>query len=207
MSQKKLSKSNPGRTLSQAIGYLLVGLGLVGFFAASTLAIEKVALLKDPSYTPSCNLSPILSCGSVMITEQAEAFGFPNPFIGVAGFAVVVTTGMGILAGAKFRRWYWLGLQAGVVFGIGFVGWLMYQSIFNIGALCPYCMVVWSVMIPLFWYVTLYNMRESNIRLKGKGAGINNFAQVHHADILFVLYLIPVLIILNKFWYYWSTLI
>src|SRR6218665_3494184 len=87
------------RTLPQVIGVLLVVLGMIGFLAAADLSIEKVALLKNPSYEPSCNISPLLSCGSVMITEQAEAFGFPNPFIGVAGFAIVTTFGMAVLAG------------------------------------------------------------------------------------------------------------
>src|SRR5690606_15768571 len=116
------------RKLPQVIGWLLVVLGFIGFFAAADLSIEKVQLLKNPDYQPTCNISPILSCGSVMATEQAEAFGFPNPFIGVAAFAIVLTVGMGVLAGAKYERWFWLGLQAGTVFGVLFVHWLMYQS-------------------------------------------------------------------------------
>ena len=108
---------------------------------------------------PTCSINPILSCGSVMKTAQAEAFGFPNPIIGVAGFTVVLTTGAALLAGATFRRWFWLGLQAGVTFGIGFVHWLIFQSLYRIDALCPYCMVVWIVTIPIFLFVTLRNLR------------------------------------------------
>lgn len=195
------------RTLPQSIGLLLVVLGSIGFLAAADLSIEKVALLKDPAYQPTCNISPILSCGSVMATPQAEAFGFPNPFIGVAGFAIVITAGMALLAGAQFRRWFWLGLQAGTVFGVVFIHWLMYQSIFNIGALCPYCMVVWTVTIPAFWYVLLYNLRQKNIRISGRLSKLNDFAQKNHANILVFWYLAIVLTILVEFWYYWSTLI
>lgn len=32
--------------------------------------------------------------------------------------------------------------------------WLIGQCLYVIGALCPWCVVVWAVMIPLFWYVT-----------------------------------------------------
>lgn len=32
--------------------------------------------------------------------------------------------------------------------------WLISQCLYVIGALCPWCMIVWAVMIPLFWYVT-----------------------------------------------------
>ena len=55
-------------------------------------------------------------------------FGFPNMFIGIVAFAVIITTAMGILAGARFARWYWLGLQAGVTLGFAFVVWLWSQA-------------------------------------------------------------------------------
>lgn len=29
--------------------------------------------------------------------------------------------------------------------------WLAQQSVFVLGRLCPWCMVIWTVMIPLFW--------------------------------------------------------
>ena len=93
------------RTLPEVIGLLLVVLGMIGFIASADLSIEKVEILINPAYQPSCNISPLLSCGSVMITPQASAFGFPNPFIGVAGFAIVVTVGMALLAGASLKRW------------------------------------------------------------------------------------------------------
>jgi uncharacterized membrane protein len=94
--------------------------------------VEKVALLKDPSYTPSCSINPILSCGSVMTTAQAEVFGFPNPLIGVAAFPVVAATGAAVLAGARLPRWWWLSLQAGALFGVVFVHWLFVQSVSEI---------------------------------------------------------------------------
>lgn len=195
------------QTLPQVIGWLLVILGFVGFFAAADLSIEKVAILKNPDYQPSCNVNPILSCGSVMSTKQAEAFGFPNPFIGVASFAIIVTVGMALLAGAKFKRWFWIGLQAGTVFGLLFVHWLMYQSIFNIGALCLYCIVVWTVTIPLFWYTLLYNIRQKNIRIPDSWQKTFEFASKNHANILIFWYLAIFLVILVEFWYYWSTLL
>lgn len=207
MATKKADIKKTGRTLGRVIGILLAVFGIIGFMASADLSIEKVHLLKDPDYKPTCNISPILSCGSVMVTPQAEAFGFPNPFIGVASFAIVTTVGMALLAGAQFKRWFWLGLQAGTVFGVAFVHWLAYQSIFSIGALCPYCMVVWVVTIATFWYVLLYNIREGHIKLPDSLRGVNKFVQKHHGDVLFVWYAAIFVTILWKFWYYWSTLI
>jgi uncharacterized membrane protein len=100
-----------------------------------------------------------VSCSSVIASPQSAAFGFPNAFIGVVGFAIVLTLGVVWLSGAPVRGWIWGGLQAGTVFGIAFVTWLQVQSIYEIGALCPYCMVVWAVMIPLFVGVTRHSLR------------------------------------------------
>ena len=73
---------------------VVVGAGPNGLAAAITLTIEKIEILINPDYVPSCSINPVLSCGSVMITPQAEAFGFPNPLIGIVSFTVVMVTGV-----------------------------------------------------------------------------------------------------------------
>ncbi|MFE2412035.1 vitamin K epoxide reductase family protein [Kitasatospora sp. NPDC059408] len=185
---------------------LLIG-GAVGLFASAVLTLDKLRLLKDPSYVPSCNINPIISCGSIMRSAQAEAFGFPNSLLGLAGFAVVAAIGAGLLAGAAYRRWFWLGLQAGTLFGIGFATWLMYQALYRIGALCPYCMVVWAAMIPLFWYTTLHNLRSGVIPV-GRGLRpVVREAARYHWVVPVLWYAVIALLVLNRFWYYWSTLL
>lgn len=187
--------------------WILVVGGFLGLIAAFILTMEKISLLQNPNFQPVCNINPVLSCGSIIKTEQASAFGFPNPFIGLAGFSVVITTGMALFAGAKFKRWYWLGLQTGTVFGILFVHWLIYQSLYTIGALCMFCMLVWSIVWPIFWYTTLHNLKEGHIKTPHKLKGLVNFLQKHHLDILFAWYVLIIALILQNFWYYWSTLI
>lgn len=195
------------RSFNTVFPWMLIVGGLIGLFSAVILTIEKIHLLKNPSATLSCDLNPIIACGSVINTPQASAFGFPNPLIGIAGFAIVLTIGMAMFAGATFKRWFWLGLQVGTLFGVIFVTWLQYQSIYTIGALCPYCMVVWTVVIPLFIYTTVYNLRERNIVLPGLLSGMGTFISKFHVEILVTWYLLIVLAILEHFWYYWSTVI
>lgn len=98
-----------------------------------------------------------------MTTTQAEVFGFPKPLIGVVTLPILAATGATVLAGARLPRWWWLALQAGAVFGIGFVHWLFFQSLYRIGALCPYCMVVWIVMIVTFSYLPLHNAERGHL--------------------------------------------
>ena len=123
----------------------LVVAGLVGLVASAVLLIERIRVGEDSDYVPTCSINPIISCGSIMESAQASLLGFPNPIIGVAAFPVVVATGAALLGGARLPRWYWLGLQAGVTAALGLVAWLVFQSLYRIGALCPYCMVVWVV--------------------------------------------------------------
>ncbi|MBP2329731.1 putative membrane protein [Kibdelosporangium banguiense] len=181
---------------------LAVG-GAVGLIAAFVLTVEKIALLRDPGYVPSCSINPVLSCGSVMKTPQAEAFGVPNPLLGIAGFAVVTAAGVSILAGSRFARWFWLGLQAGCVFGVVFVHWLIFQSLYRIEALCPYCMAVWVVTIPIFWYVTLHNLRQGSGPWRRAGEILTRY----HTVVLIGWYAVIGLAVLQAFWSYWITLL
>ncbi|TGD88045.1 vitamin K epoxide reductase family protein [Mycolicibacterium sp. CH28] len=175
--------------------------GVIGLVASATLMIEKVEMLKNPAYVPSCSINPVLSCGSVMATPQASVFGFPNPLMGVAGFAVVVVTGVLAVAKIRLPRWYWAGLTLGVALGAVLVHWLIFQTLYRIGALCPYCMVVWSMTIPLL-------VVSASIALRPLAG--NPVARVLYTwrwSIVALWFTAVILMILVRFWNYWSTLI
>jgi uncharacterized membrane protein len=183
---------------------LLIG-GAIAVLCAGILTVEKMELLQNPQTTLVCDINPVVACGNIIATPQASAFGFPNPIIGLVGFGAVAAIGAGLLAGARFKRWFWIGLELGMVFAVGFVTWLQYQSLYVIGALCPFCMVVWAVTIPLFIYTTLYNLRLGHIRVQGGLAKVTAIAQDYHITILAVWYLLIVVAILIRFWQFWST--
>lgn len=192
-------------TLEKSLPYILLIGGIIGYICAFIIMFDKIEILKDPNYIPGCNLNPIIACGDVMRSDQANAFGFPNPFIGLGAFPVIAVIGGAILAGAKFKRWFWLGLNFGLLFAVGFVHWLFFQSTYRIGALCPYCIAVWMVSITSFWYVTLYNIDKLRIRLpKGRTQAAYGWIRRHHLDILVLWFLIIAGLILNHFWYYYG---
>jgi uncharacterized membrane protein len=145
---------------SRAFGVLLVITGLLGVFASGIITMDKFHLLEDPSYKPACSLNPIFSCVSIMQSDQASVFGFPNPLLGLVTYGIVVCVGMSVIAGARFPRWYWLTFNAGTLFGVGFCTWLMVQSLYEINRLCLWCMLAWTVTILMFWYVTSFNVRN-----------------------------------------------
>jgi uncharacterized membrane protein len=175
--------------------------GAVGLTAAITLTIEKIKLLENPAYVPSCSINPVLSCGSVMVTPQAAEFGFPNSLIGVVAFSVVVVAGVLAVTKVSLPQWFWVGLTVGTLLGAVFIHWLIYQSLYVIGALCPYCMVVWAVTIPLLVVVSSVALRP----LAGNG-----FARIVYQwrwSLVALWFTGLILMILVRFWNYWSTLI
>jgi uncharacterized membrane protein len=168
--------------------------GVIGLIASATLAIEKIELLLNPAYVPSCNLNPIVSCGSVMTTPQASALGFPNPLIGIGAFAVVTVTGVLAVTKVPLPRWYWFGI----------VHWLIYQSLYRIGALCPYCMAVWVATISLLVVVASIAFGPS-----GEHRGGIVARELYHWrwSIATIWFTAVFLLIVVRFWAYWSTLI
>jgi uncharacterized membrane protein len=192
------------RTLLTVIPYILVVCGLIMLVASFELSVDKVKLLENPSTHLICDLNPIVSCGSVIESKQGTAFGFPNPFIGLFASGIVLATGAAMIAGAKFKRWYWLGLEVGTLFGMGFIGWLFFETMYRIHALCPYCMAVWVATITTFWYVSLYNIDQKNIKLPRKLLKPYGWVRKHHLDLLILIFIIIAAVILNHFWYYYG---
>ncbi|MBE9373207.1 vitamin K epoxide reductase family protein [Saccharopolyspora sp. HNM0983] len=190
--------------VSRGLAWLYVLGGLIGLGASFALLLEKLEKLTDPGYVPTCSLNPIISCGSVMDSPQGALFGFPNPILGVAAFPVVVTAGVALLTGFRPPRWFWVGMQIGTTLALVFIHWLVVASLYDIGALCPYCMVVWVVTIPLFWYTTLHNLTAGHLGFgRSVGAALGRF----HSLVLVVWYLVIVVLILQAFWGYWTTML
>lgn len=138
----------------------LIVTGIVGWWAAFSLTLDKIAVLKHPDAVLDCNVSVLVQCGKNLGSWQGSVLGFPNPIIGLAAWVAPIIVGVSLLAGARFARWYWVLFNLGVAGAMAFVIWLMSQSIFVLGTLCPWCMLTWSMVIPLFFTVTVRNAAE-----------------------------------------------
>ncbi|MFJ9213705.1 membrane protein [Streptomyces sp. L-9-10] len=186
---------------SRAFALLLVITGAAGLLAAWVITLDKFKLLEDPGFTPGCSLNPVVSCGNIMKSDQASAFGFPNPMLGLVTYAVVIFIGVGLLAGARYRNWFWLGLNAGTLFGVGFCTWLQYQSLYTISSLCLWCCLAWVATILMFWYVTSHNIREGVLPapswLRGFLGEFTWVLPVLHIGIIGML-------ILTRWWDFWT---
>lgn len=147
------------RTRPTFFAVWLIIAAVLGWWAAFQLTIEKFALLADPDAELSCNVSVMIQCGKNLQSWQGEVFGFPNPILGIAGWMAPLIVGVSVLAGAQFPRWFWAVFGAGMLFAFGFVCWLIWQSIYSLSVLCPWCMLTWAVTIPTFFATVLQLFR------------------------------------------------
>lgn len=143
----------------------LIVAGVVGWWAAFQLTLDKFVQLADPDADLSCNVSVMIQCGKNLGSWQGELFGFPNPLIGIAAWIAPIIVGVAVLAGSRFPRWFWGVFGAGILFAFGFVCWLIGQSLYapNLGVLCPWCMLTWAVTIPTFFATALHLVRNGTL--------------------------------------------
>ncbi|MFF1925714.1 vitamin K epoxide reductase family protein [Streptomyces sp. NPDC058221] len=187
-----------GRTFA----LLLMITGAAGLLAAWVITLDKLKLMEDPTFVPGCSLNPVVSCGNIMKSEQAAAFGFPNPWLGLATYPVIIGIGLALLAGARFRSWYWLGMNAGTLFGVGFCTWLQYQSLYNINSLCLWCCLAWVATILMFCYVTTHNIKHRI--LPAPNWLRNGLAEFHWVPPVLWVGIIGMLI-LTRWWDFWTS--
>lgn len=148
LAAERRSRPRAGQRL---VGLVLLIGGAIGWLAALELQAGKEILLADPGATLSCDVNPLISCGNVMMTWQSSALGIPNMAIGLAGFAIMAAIGALMISRTQLPTWFRWARLGGMTFAFGYVHFLAISTIFFIRALCPWCLVIWSVTAPMFF--------------------------------------------------------
>ncbi|MFD5818929.1 vitamin K epoxide reductase family protein [Streptomyces sp. NPDC127038] len=193
-----------GTGAGRRTGLVMLLAGAAGWIASFQLAVDGWRLLRDPAYQPPCDISPVVSCGSVMSSAQGSVFGFPNMLLGLAAFAVVAALGVAVLTGSRLSRGLWLALETGALAGVVFVHWLIVQSLYELDKICPYCACVWLSTIALFWYVTVHCLERGVLPAPHRVLVV---VRETHWMLLGAWYGVIALLVLTRFWPYWSGLL
>jgi len=131
---------------------------VLSLVASLVLSAEAITLASNPNAVFSCDISAKISCSVVGASWQASLLGFPNAFLGLIAEPVVITIALASMAGVVFPRWFmnaaWVVYTAGLLFAY----WLLYQAYFNIGALCPWCLLVTVTTTMVFASMTRVNI-------------------------------------------------
>lgn len=134
----------------------LLILGGIGLLASIVLTVETVKVMQDSGYAPSCSVNPIFNCASVMKSEQATVFGVPNSVFGMVGFGALVAMSILLLVGVRLYYWMWYGVLAVAAIGVVFVHYLIFESLFMLRTICPWCFVVWLTVMGIAWTTVRY---------------------------------------------------
>lgn len=139
---------------------VMIIFSFIALIAAFTLSVEKIEKLMNPQVELSCSINLVLDCGKVMDTAQSHVFGFPNMFIGLMAYPILIAVALAALGGVKFPRWYMRTANIGILLGALFAYFLFFSSVYAIQILCPWCLVVTfstTLILSAFTHVTLRN--------------------------------------------------
>jgi uncharacterized membrane protein len=146
---------------------MLVGAAL-SLLAAFVLSVDSLEIAKNPNAALSCSLNAVINCASVMKHPSAELFGFPNSYLGLIAEPIVITVAVAGLVGVRFPRAFMAVAQAFYGLGLLFAFYLFSVSAFQIGALCPWCLLVTLSTTLVFMSMLHYNIREDNLYVSEK---------------------------------------
>ncbi len=128
---------------------------VISWIVSFLLYREYIGQITGEAPSFSCDFSPFITCGPNLLSPAGNLLGFTNAILGMTLFFGPIYAGIGALAApGGMRAWYWRIFVIAVLGGFALVHFLAYRSVFEFGSLCPWCMVVWLMTIPLFWSVT-----------------------------------------------------
>ncbi|WP_117212917.1 vitamin K epoxide reductase family protein [Allorhizocola rhizosphaerae] len=100
-------------------------------------------LLSLGDAAPACDINPVVTCAATVDNVL-------NTAIGLIAFPVVATLGVLMLSGVEpLPKLVWRGLRAGVIAGAVFTHVLIFLSLYDLRALCPYCMIIWICVVAI----------------------------------------------------------
>ena len=158
---------SPSKSYRSLFVVMLV-FGIIGLIASFTLAVEEFHLIKNPDTVLSCTINLVLNCSTVMQTWQASVFGFPNMFIGLMAFPIVILVATLGLLNTKLPRWFWIKAQVWYILGAIFAYWLFFNSLYDIEVLCPWCLIITFSTTLLLASLTSYNLQENTFNFSKK---------------------------------------
>ena len=139
---------------------LWIVLSVVAWGVSFMLYREYVGQLTNVEPSFSCDISPLVTCGPNLLSPAGNLLGFTNSILGMVLFLGPVFAAVSALASpGGMRAWYWRVFAIFVLGGYALVHVFAFRSIFEFGSLCPWCMLVWLMTIPLFWSVVAWTFR------------------------------------------------
>jgi len=191
-------KDNRDSTFLKHYPAILTIGSFIGLIASFWQAAERVHMLKYPTAILNCNLSPVVDCSGVLGNKWAALFGFPNAFLGIVMFTILFTAGLLLMSGGEFTKKFHKFILAVSVILILFSVWFFGISLYVIGKVCIFCLVIWAASIPIFWYGLLY-YSAMHAKQHGLKKNLVHFGSKNHVFIVLVAYMTMIALFLLRF--------
>jgi uncharacterized membrane protein len=146
--------------INQKLLYGIISIAAaIGFTASFLQMLEKLTLLKNTHAVLACNLSSTFNCTNILNSHQSSVFGFPNSLLCMSFFMFTFSAGLIGWTGAQLNAKLRLIYEFFAVFFVCFGFWYFWQSIFNIGSLCIYCLFCYAGVLAINsgWFRLNYN--------------------------------------------------
>lgn len=148
------------RAPTRTVGFVVLITAALGLWASFELTMGKFHLLENPGQALGCDVNPLIGCSNFLGSWQGSAFGPPNPVIGLMGFPIMGAMGAVWASGGRLPKWMNWATLGGATFAFGFITFLQYSALFVLRGLCPWCLVAWTAVGPMF-FATLGRSIES----------------------------------------------
>lgn len=173
------SPAPPTVTPPRGLAVFWIVAAVLGGAVSFLLYLEYIGQLSGGTPLVSCDVSPLVTCGPNLLSPGGNLLGFTNSLIGITlffgpGYAAVSS----YAAPGGLRAWFWRTYTLGTAAAFGLVHFFAWRSVFEYGSLCPWCMIVWLVTIPLFWFTLGWSLQAGvwGERVRGFGRGLSTWA-------------------------------
>ncbi|WP_395243312.1 vitamin K epoxide reductase family protein [Agromyces sp. MMS24-K17] len=160
----------------RALAVFWIVAGTLGWVVSFLLYLEYIGQLTEADPIVSCSFGVVVTCGPNLLSPAGNLLGFTNAIVGMTMFVGPIYAGVSALASpGGLRAWYWRVYGLFVLAGFVLVHVFAWRSVFEFGTLCPWCMVVWLVTIPVFWFTLGWQLRDG---VWGTAAGVRRVGHV-----------------------------
>jgi uncharacterized membrane protein len=120
-------------------------IAIVGLADSSYITVQE----ETGGTLAGCSAKGFVDCSAVLHSPESVILGIPVAALGIVFFAFMIAI-MSPWAWRSARREIWLLRVVSLVVGMGFVIYLLYAELFEVGNLCAYCTSIHILTFLLF---------------------------------------------------------
>lgn len=136
---------------ARSLWWIITSGSIIGLISSLIQTIERINYALNPKVALSCDINAIFSCSNVFDAWQSRVFGFSNSLVCMMFFALTAGLALAAATGSDISRKIRYIFHFMSVFFLGFGVWYLWQSTYQIGFICIFCLFCYSAVIIMNW--------------------------------------------------------